>query len=134
MWQMCDLDVYNYLYENDLEEYQTVSKKSLHISDFIMVPPSINNQVSIESRSPQPELNTFDSDDDAPLRIPNQDSIPTWEDNATPRHEDFPSKDSLHPYIETNNAILSQGSSPHVDNALRRSNILTSEKMPEAPL
>jgi hypothetical protein len=111
---MCDLDVYNYLYENDLEEYQTVSKKSLHISDFIMVPPSINNQVSIESRSPQPELYTFDS--------------------ATPRHEDVPSKDNLHPSTKTDNAIPSQGSSPHIDSALGRSNILTSEKMPKAPL
>jgi hypothetical protein len=36
---MCDLDVY----KNDLEEYQMASKKSLHISDFIMVPPTITN-------------------------------------------------------------------------------------------
>jgi hypothetical protein len=67
MWQMCDLDVYNYLYENDLEEYQTASKKSLHISNFIMVPPSISNQVPTESQSPQPELSTSDSNDDALL-------------------------------------------------------------------
>jgi hypothetical protein len=87
MWQMCDLDVYNYLYEDNLQEYQTASKKSLHISDFIMVPPSINNQVPTESRFPQPDLSTSESDDDGLLWIPNQDSIPAWEVNAASPHE-----------------------------------------------
>jgi hypothetical protein len=39
----------------------------------------------------------------------------------------------LHPYTETDNAIPSQGNSPHIDN-VGRSNILPLEKMTGAPL
>jgi hypothetical protein len=131
---MCDLDVYNFLYENNLQEYQAASKKTLHVSDFIMVPPSISNQVSTESRSPQPEVSTSNSDDDAPLRVPNQDSVLAWVDNSAPSHDEFPLKDSLHHSTETENVIPSHGSSPHVDSAFGRSNILSAEKMPEAAL
>jgi hypothetical protein len=35
--------MYNYLYKTDLKEYQTVSKKTLHVSDFIMVPTTISS-------------------------------------------------------------------------------------------
>jgi hypothetical protein len=49
MWQMCNLDMYDYLYEIDLKGYQTASKKTLHDFDFIMVPTTITSQVSTES-------------------------------------------------------------------------------------
>jgi hypothetical protein len=106
----------------------------LHISDFIMVPSSISNQVPTESQSPQSEVSTSNSNNDAPLWIPNQDSVPPWIDNSAPPHDEFPSKDSLHLSIEIENAIPSQGSSPHVDNALGHSNILYAKKMPEVAL
>jgi hypothetical protein len=48
-WQMCDLDVYTYLYQSDLREYQVVSSLSLQVSDFIMVPVTNNVECPMES-------------------------------------------------------------------------------------
>ena len=61
----------------------------------------------MESQSPQSEVSTSNSNNDALLRVPNHDSVPPWVDNSTPPQDEFPSKDSLHPSIETKNAIPS---------------------------
>jgi hypothetical protein len=105
---MCDLDVYNYLYESDLKEFQTASKKTLHVSDFIMVPTTITSQVPTESRSEASDTLTSDSDDETVLRVQTTESLPTWNDKS-----EFPQVHNVHPSGETDIAVPSQGSSPH---------------------
>ena len=112
---MCDLDVYNYLYKNDLQEYQAASKKALHVLYFIMVPLSRSNQVAMESGSPQAEDIAFDSDNNMSLRVPIKNSIPTWVDNSSPFHIDFPLKDGLYLGAQTKNAFPSYRSSLHIE-------------------
>jgi hypothetical protein len=50
---MCDLDVYSYLYQGDLQEYQAASRISLQVSNFIVVPITKSIKLPTESQSPQ---------------------------------------------------------------------------------
>jgi hypothetical protein len=59
-------------------------------------PPSRSNQVAMESGSLQAEDIAFDSDNNMSLRVPIKNSIPTWVDNSSPFHIDFPLKDGLY--------------------------------------
>jgi hypothetical protein len=118
VWQICDLDVYNYLYKIDLKEYQKASKKTLHVSDFIMVLTTITSQVPTESWSQASDSLTSNNDDEMVLRVPTTESLPTWNDKSEPSQVDFPAKDIMHPSRKTDIAMPSQGSSPHAHGGL----------------
>jgi hypothetical protein len=115
-WQMCDLDVYTYLYQSDLREYQVESSLSLQVSDFIIVPVTNNVERPMESRSPQSTETDSDSEEDMSLRPASLGAIPAWDDTT----ETSPTEGTLNLQKVFYNAVASQGSSPHFENAVGR--------------
>jgi hypothetical protein len=95
-----------------------------------MVPVTNSVDAHTESQSPQGSDPRSDNDDDISLHPASLGTIPPWIDNTESSSLDI-STHNLEKGI--NNAIPSQGSSPHVENALARPVVVDAPNAGSAP-